>query len=549
VTEAVETTERNALVVGGPGSRKTQAIVERIAWLVAAGASPSGIAAVTYTNEAARVVQERVGHALGFCGTLHGFCLAHIAAHVLPDRELRVVDDAERDAMLLKAADECGVKATVAQLRKACSERAAGEGVLQDPGSPLAVAVKSYQTSAIFQGLLDFESVLGLALGSLRRQDTPRTAWSDLVVDEFQDAAPIDAMIYRLVPAARRFYVGDPMQAIFGFRGGSVAEFHRLEADPAWAVFWLMRNWRSGPEICEAASRLAGRAAHPPPSPMVSEAPPGAFVGCQGHPNEATEAWWVLSGALAEIGRGVDPGQLAVLARTNAVAGYLADTLAANGCPVRRLAEVRRPADWRLATAALEVLARPRSTAALLRFARASDPRLDAYYEREIARGRDAVRSLSVKTKRPITGDADKLPEEMLALGASQESVNVVVKRFAELPETASLLDLANSLALEGLGRQMEGEGVFCGTIHSAKGREWDEVWLAGMEDEACPGRQKSADVEEERRVAYVGMTRARRSLAVSWCRSRRERWGVGALRSPSRFLAEAGFDLSELEM
>jgi DNA helicase-2/ATP-dependent DNA helicase PcrA len=536
---AVESEADQVLVIGGPGSRKTQTIVERIRWLLDQGADPNGIAVISYTNEAAQVVETRLQGQIGFCGTLHGFCLRHITENMFPDRELRVIDDEERMELLFKAAQDCGVKATAAQLLKAAAERLEGAGPLIEEAG-LTVAVKTYQTNALFAGLVDYESILVLALDGLRRPEAPRTLWQHLIVDEFQDAATIDAMIYNSVATMFRFFVGDPMQAIFGFRGGNVTEFSRRLQDPAWCKFYLMENWRSGPEICLAATKLAMNAVGPPRPPLVSAAGGASVITFRSHYNEAEEALATLEEIRQRMIEGLALDQMAVLARTNAVAAGVADALEANGVAVRRMITPEQPGDWRLALAALEVLARPASLGALTRWCRRVDPRFDEFATKMEGRG-DKLHGFTLKTKIPITGDADKLEDELSALYVGDHSIELIKAKFLELPATASLLDLANALALEGIGRQMKGEGVFCGTIHSAKGREWDAVFLVGAEDEAMPGRQKSTDVEEERRVFYVGITRARRILQVSWARSRREKWGRGTLRNPSRFIAEAG--------
>jgi len=142
-----------------------------------------------------------------------------------------------------------------------------------------------------------------------------------------------------------------------------------------------------------------------------------------------------------------------------------------------------------------------------------------------------------------LTGDADKLESELRALTVSEESIAMIKKRFDELPVSADLWDLSVDLALQPMGRVLQGEGVYVGTIHSAKGAEFDTVLLVGFEDEVIPGHSKKTDVEEERRVAFVGMSRAKRQLIVSWAERRAAPFGHGhhVEHAPSRFIAEAG--------
>jgi superfamily I DNA/RNA helicase len=135
--------------------------------------------------------------------------------------------------------------------------------------------------------------------------------------------------------------------------------------------------------------------------------------------------------------------------------------------------------------------------------------------------------------------------EEFLTLlatnGVSREAQMMVAEKVRELGWTPSLLDLALAMsAVEQTAKQI-GTGVECLTIHGAKGREWDHVFLVGMEDETIPGHRKDANIEEERRLAYVGATRARKGLYVTCCSSRVAQWGPRPIQktTPSRFISE----------
>jgi DNA helicase-2/ATP-dependent DNA helicase PcrA len=207
-----------------------------------------------------------------------------------------------------------------------------------------------------------------------------------------------------------------------------------------------------------------------------------------------------------------------------------------HGIAVRQRRPAELPQDWPLARAALDAIIRP-TQLNIERMLRASRPLGKA----------EAIIRISRQTQRPITlpvkvsGDADKLYDELLGLGVSLESCAKVKAEFDKLPESADLHDLAMTLALE---RPMdEGEkGAFVGTIHSAKGKEFDRVILAAFEEEVIPGTSKRTDAEEERRLAYVGMTRARNDLTFTWAQWRRASYGarVQEHHRASRFIGEA---------
>jgi superfamily I DNA/RNA helicase len=515
---AIESDARNVLVLAGPGSGKTATIEQRVKRL-AGSEDPRGIAIVTYTNAAARVIEGRLlDHARpGFVGTLHSFCLRHLNKHGNWPGGLRLLDDDEADELLERSALDAGIRTngTVMRVLKRTRLDWMQERLL--PETAPRIAVKAYYGEMVRIGALDYNSVLLLTSAWLEDDHKPRTVWGHLIVDEFQDAAPIDARIYAASAAARRFYVGDPMQAIFGFRGGDVSEITRAARNPAFEVHRLEENFRSGPSICKAAASLASHASIRPTLTTTASDGSSAHVGCLGFQNAATEALAIAGTASS----GGPDGGMAVLTRTNGLAAEIADHLEARGVSTRRLVAVERPEDWKCAMTCLDWLAKPE-------------------HNRKTGAGLDRLFP-------GMTGDADKVRAELAMLGVSRESIDAIVARFDELPVTADLRDLHNSLKLEPRVRRMEGEGCFVGTIHSAKGMEFDVVVLAGFEDEVIPGQRKARDVDEERRVAYVGMTRARHKLVVTWSQFRQPHWRTGHERhTPSRFIAEAGLEQIE---
>ena len=530
---ATQTAAPNAIVVAGAGTGKTTVIVWRVLWLVSIGEDPKEIAVVTYTNEAARVVTERLAEAgitVGFCGTTHTFCLRTLRE--MGGGDLIVIDEEERNERLLAAAVDMCVSESVSSRALArmletgeCNPKLA---------SKLDLAIERYQAMCLRDGVIDFESILRRTARDLMqtRLVQPGT-WAHLIVDEYQDANELDWQIFASIPALNRFFVGDPLQSIMSFRGRRLREFPMNVTAGAPEVFHLTKNWRSTPEICAAASRLSKHAHQSAPKALYSFRNSGADVRTREFRNDAEEALALavaLHVAVEEKQAKYD--DFAVLCRTNAIADYISEAFQAHDVPVRRLVPREVPDDWRRATRALSYLARPDSPRALRR-----------HFEAMTGEKCDETSRLAISTPRPITGDADKLGVELRALGVGLESALLMEQRFQELPADATLVDLEAAIAKEGSGRMMtRPDGVFVGTIHGAKGREFDRVVLAGMEEEVIPGRRKDVDVEEERRVAYVGMTRARNLLWLTWARSRRTTWGIRApeKHERSRFIDEA---------
>jgi DNA helicase-2/ATP-dependent DNA helicase PcrA len=548
---AIESDHSRILAVAGAGSGKTWTMIHRLRRLLDGGCSPRDIAVVTYTNAAARVIEDRLrgrhvwgDHyfrdgsldevwtcdkcglnsstavdepcpknivALGHLGTLHSFCVRHLDTHGEWPTGVRVMDEDESRAEIVGTAKRIALKPT-------------------DP-----ITERTYRRDCYAHGVFDYDLLLEAALNLLIDKNMPRRSWRHLFVDEYQDAAEIDATIYQSMSVANRYFTGDPMQAIFGFRGGDVRQIEKLVASPDWEKHELTVNFRSGRQICEAATRLASKSASEGVrKPLSSFLDNESTVGSRSYPAGVSEAVGIAEALQAHIAAGGNPADFAVLTRTNWIAHTIAEVVAANGVPVKTRNFASLPRDWRLARAALEVVARPKSPDSARRYAEVKDPAWAAAMQREAER-----------EQRPFnlgdepTGDADKMDYELKLLDVSDESRSLIQKRFLELPTTASLVDLAVSLAVEP-PTQDEGEGVFVGTIHAAKGNEWHTVVLAGFEDEVIPGRRKKIDIEEERRLAYVGLTRSKVDCRITWAKWRAVQWPTTDVdRTPSRFIEE----------
>jgi DNA helicase-2/ATP-dependent DNA helicase PcrA len=232
---AIESDHPKILVTAGAGSGKTQVILARIQRLVERDKDPLGIAVVTYTNAAARVIEERLGDGvkLGHLGTLHSFCVRHLDAHGGWPSGVRVMDEEEAAELRVRLAKEAAL----------------------DAADPLASRL--YRRDCLAYGRLDYDMLLEVTLDSLRDRNVSRRRWRDLIVDEFQDAARIDYQIYKAAHARNLFLVCDPMQAIFGFRGGDVRQIDELRDSAAWERHELTLTFRCGQAICDGANRLA----------------------------------------------------------------------------------------------------------------------------------------------------------------------------------------------------------------------------------------------------------------------------------------------------
>lgn len=525
------------VVAAGPGAGKTKTLVARVNHLLASGTRPRDIVVITYTNAAAAEIVKRLdGATIGFCGTLHGFMLRQLrqfGCYIGLPPELSVVSEQQREEILAEVVAEIGFKGSAKSALEAikCNPLLNRKG---PPGLPkLMLLAASYHRRMLENGLLDFDSILQYGRAVL---DAAPSVATHLLVDEFQDASDADDDIYSALRIANKFFVGDPDQAIYGFRGGNPANFMRRSAMPGTSLFYLEKNYRCGVQICAAANRLILHNKDRLPKQTVPlHIHDSSTVETMRCKDEAAELARLTQAIMGEPSLNV-----AVLCRTNALATRIAAHLEGCGVPVARKAARNDPMDWPAVRQYIALLCNP-------------DNDLLAYAWLKMVAGEDFAkaarqRALAALTTINRSGDywhtptLDGLPDALAAqTGGWQEEIDRVKRAIADLPAGSTLPDLALALAAGDNTNDEVGEGVTVTTLHSAKGREWDSVYLPGWVKNLMPS--KRGDEAEERRLAFVGITRARQRLVILWPAEVRDPWTYADSETePSCFMAEAGF-------
>ena len=548
---AIDSNAARIVCSAGPGSGKTEVLVQRIRRLIAAGTEPRRIVAITFTNAAAREIEERLatkdlGEAmqredprLGYIGTLHGFALRilrEFGRSLGYGERVSVISPESAEALLAEKARSLGCKEPI---KKLLAIKAGGDSVASLP----KIVVDSFLCDLRDAGLVDFDILLEEAAKLCELYpEAVGARYEHLLVDEVQDSSPTDWRIYRALAIRNKFFVGDSDQAIYGFRGGAVQEMVRESTEPGTELILLSENFRSRPEICAIAQRLIEHNANRIPKPLISVSGPGGrILSPPNASNEGEEIAIVSREIQAQIALGADPNEIAVIGRTNAIVEAFSKTLAACHIPVRRRVLPNLPKDFKVGRAIVEFMAEPENNSLAFLYL--------------VAAGRTAREARSIVQRAEIAGcSVNKLehlvPPYSTAAGAarvlfdldcSREMIMLATERLKDLPADASPADLALVLAAPEETAKEEGEGVHCLTIHGAKGREFDAVFIVGLEDETIPGNRAGADIEEERRLLYVAITRARAFVGLSYCRSRVSAWGAILGRKASRFLGEIG--------
>jgi len=538
------------LVVAGPGTGKTRTLTHRIAYLVQdQNVPPERCLAVTFTRRAAAEMRARLDrlipqqaprvpvmtfHALG-CAIL-----AENAAALGWPRPPRVLAPHEQLALVAAATGASGRKAARLLRAIAASRRAvpgnAPEAARPPPDPEIAAAREAYERALRESGSVDFDDLILMPLRLLEASraltDTYRDRYRWVCVDEYQD---IDALQYRLIkrlvpPHGNLCAIGDPDQAIYGFRGGDVRFFQRFTRDfPAARVVTLARNYRSSRAIVAAALQAIA------PATLVSnrdlravlEGPP-KIVLHRAATDEA-EAEFVVHTVERLIGGAtffsLDSGRadaadgrtafsfadFAVLYRTEAQAPLLQKAFARSGMPFQH---------------------------------RTHAPLLETPLVRAIVEAMAAAESAAPAPPEPLSvaarldAVAAAMPDDRRAAAAAAAAIlRPLAARCGSLDQFRREL----ALGVDGDLWDPRADAVSLLTLHSAKGLEFAVVFIVGCEDGVLP-LQHAGDgddataAEEERRLFFVGMTRARDRLYL--CHAGRRRWrGAAQSMHPSRFL------------
>ncbi len=552
----VATTLRGPVcVLAGAGTGKTRAITHRIAYGVQSGQlMPASVLAVTFTNRAAGEMRGRL-RGLGAGGVqartfhsaalrqLHYFWPKAIGGDVprLLERKIQFVAE---------AGARCRIRLDRGELRDVTGEIEWAKVTQTVPADYPAAALKSgreaprdlaeiaqiygtYEQLKRDRGMIDFEDVLLLTVGILQdRHDIAeqiRAQYQHFVVDEYQDVSPLQQRLLDLWLGERDSLcvVGDASQTIYSFTGATPDHLLNFRTRyPQATVVKLVRDYRSTPQVVHLANGLLnqakGRAAEHRLE-LVSQRETGPDPVYAEYPDEPAEAEGVAHRIRDLIAAGVPAGEIAVLYRINAQSEVYEQALADAGVPYQLRGAERffERQEVQKATLALRGAARSGG----------NDPLLDDVVE--LGSQVRAVLSSTGWTAEPPAGSG--------AVRDQWESLAALVRLaedFARARPGATLADLTIELEERKAAQHAPTvQGVTLASLHAAKGLEWDAVFLVGLTDGMMPITYAKTDeqVEEERRLLYVGVTRARLHLGLSWALSRAP--GGRASRRPSRFL------------
>ena len=566
------------VVVAGPGSGKTRVLTRRIARLVASGVDPGQIMAITFTRRAAGQMRQRLSALLGGesglgamqVGTFHRLALSLLRQ--LGGEPKLVLDEVEARRLLEGTLADAGLPRPVAAASRAISlAKAAAQGP-EEVADEWRPHYSAYQAVLHAAGACDYDDILldllRLLEGDAAVREQVRARFPYLLIDEFQD---LNAAQYRLVlqlagAGAGLMAIGDPDQAIYSFRGASPAYFARLrDRFSGLQLFHLGANYRSQGHIVEAAAAVVGHNPGREAIELAATRPAKERLRLIEVPSETAEGIAVVREIARMVG-GTDMVQadaggegtrsfadFAVLFRTGRQGQVLEECFRKEGLPYRLVGQkgfLQAPA--------------VRAALAFARYASISQEDLrrwqaleamgaEPHILRQVRRG-----ELSSAAQSRVEALEARIAE--YRQWAAEEGAGAWVRRWQaefgdpedeDLEHLARVADEAGTLAqlletvllgaeadYEERGGPQGPEAVALMTLHAAKGLEFPVVFVCGVEDGLVPFRERDADLAEERRLFYVGMTRAEEELVLLRARSR-QRYGERVQGALSPFVDE----------
>ena len=600
--EAVETLSGPVLILAGAGSGKTKTLTHRIANLIANGVLPSEILALTFTNKAAREMRERLARLLDrensfnfmpWMGTFHAICVKILrveAENVGLDKNFVIYDTDDRLALIKRAMKALDIsdkrvkpKAAEAAISKAKNEGKDPDEMLADAYYPnqrdIAAIYEKYEDMRKDADAVDFDDLLLYVARMLKNRKDIREKWSKrfrhILIDEYQDTNHIQYQIVKLLVNEERNIccVGDDWQSIYSWRGADFTNILNFERDfPGAKVIKLEQNYRSTQNILDAAQKIITKNTQRSDKVLFTEAGKGAPITIQQARDEQDEARWVAM-TIKKLRRPLS--DYAVLYRTNAQSQAFEKAFMDYRIPYKLVGGVRfyDRKEIKDIVAYLHLIVNPRDVISLTRVINVPARGIGEKSVQKILSGdisgltaksaaayEKFVQVLAYLREKNADGVAPAdLIEELLrkidyrgylndgdALKAEERNENLTVL-VGEAGQYETLDEfLADAALMSSSDEEAGKDAVTLMTLHAAKGLEFPVVFLVGLEEGLLPHvrsmDESAEDVEEERRLTYVGMTRAMQELFLSFANSR-FMFGGRTYNFPSRFLNDLGFN------
>jgi len=625
-----------SLILAGAGSGKTRVLVYKIAYLLISGVRPENILAVTFTNKAADEMKNRVavltkrgerGLFFPWLGTFHSICARILRREIEPlgySRNFSIYDESDQLALMRRVIKKLGFDQKLINPNMALARISRAKNELINPeafeelygadflGEKISLIYKEYQRSLKSANVLDFDDLLLKAIELFEDEkilEKYQKKFQYILIDEYQDTNHAQyRLIKMLAKSGNICVVGDPDQAIYGWRGADIRNILNFEKDfPKAEVFRLEQNYRSTKNILKAAQNVIAKNIYRKEKELWTKNPDGEKILRQQVFNEIEEAEFVVE-KIKEILRSASSAktpesrqdspltlseasykQFAVFYRIHAQSRILEEIMLKNEIPYRIVGGVRfyERKEIKDLLAWLRILNSPTDMVSLKRIINIPPRGIGEGLADKISSLGDLDR-IDFKNFSGITPRSKKALAEFLKIFTSlrkkvkkenvvdllqsilketgykewlldgteegemrfeniRELLGVARKYSNLLPEESQLAFLEGVTLFQDIDNWNPGEdAITLMTLHSAKGLEFPVVFMVGMEEGIFPHSRSFSEIqemEEERRLCYVGMTRAKEKLILTFAASRML-YGLPQANLPSRFLADIPEDI-----
>lgn len=568
--EAVTYTGGHLLVLAGAGSGKTKVLTHRAAYLINQGiASPENILLLTFTNKAASEMRERIAVLTNnkpyFAGTFHSFAVRLLRIDggkigidqnfVIYDTEdqktavkdimakLNIREDTYNPASILGIIHD-SKNLLVSPLE--FGEMARGE--LQEKAFKVYVEYEKYMKES---QALDFDDLLIKTVELLKKDKDTREKWQKklkyIFVDEWQDTNKVQYNLTKLLVGENNILtaVGDVSQSIYSWRGADFRNVNYLKDDyPKLKVINLEQNYRSTENILEAANSVISKNTQHPVLNLWTEKGKGERVKLYKAQNGLVEANYI-SEKINELTKvGYQYNDFAVLYRTNAQSRVIEESLLHAGIPYVLVGGTRfyDRAEIKDVLCYLRLLVNPKDAVSKIRSEKLGVKRLQKFTEYQDSVDVSQKKTLEIMDEvLSKTGYLEKYARETEENLNKLENIKELRSVASEFPILNEFLENVALVEAEEQSRGTNKNGVTLMTLHAAKGLEFPVVFLVGLEEGIFPHSRSLWDtnqLEEERRLAYVGITRAKEILYLTYA-DRRLYFGRTMSNPPSRFLID----------
>jgi len=594
--EAVNHFEGPALVLAGPGSGKTRVLTNRIIHLInEKKIDKDQILCVTFTNKAAKEIKERIGHSLGeadnyvsWVGTFHSICsriLRKDGRWVGVGVNFVVYDTNDSLALIKESMKSLNIdikKINPYAVMEAISS-AKNEMVDENEYAKISFNFFYKNVSKIYplyqkklreNNALDFDDIIGSTIKLFQEHPQVLEKYQEnfkfILIDEYQDTNKAQYTLAKMLAQKYQniFVVGDMSQAIYSFRGADYRNIMQLEKDyKKIVVFHLDQNYRSTKKILNAAVRVIKNNPSHIHLDLWTDNEEGEEIDLFTGLNEHEESMYVCDSILRNVSLGLKFSDFAVLYRTNAQSRTIEEYLIRAGVPYKIFGGVGFYARKEIKDliSYLKVFYNPKDS---ISWERVLNTPTRGVGDKTIEKIKDAGWDLDMidsKTKFPFSelireSDLhstlellDKVLEKTNYINWINDGTDEALSRIENIKELRSvasqfilLSDFLENVALienSNKARNEDVNAVTLMTVHSAKGLEFEHVYMIGMEEGLFPHSQSlmnPEEIEEERRLMYVAITRAKKKLTLSNSKARLY-FGNIQMNMPSRFLVEIG--------